>query len=323
MLPEPTHFTQDAVANFHRDLKAALLAGVPLTFKASPAFGLAPPIAKAWELEQWEKQLANRLTVDRSPAAALDEAVNVPPGYRAAVLVNAFTKQMPLVLDGLATQRLARQRLAKMIRPTLVYLTIVLGVAAVCLAFFSDYIIPVMHFLRQDMNLVPASDTPARYDGAAMRATFVAGTSILAFLLLLAWWDGGASRIASWLGGHKYRTLRAAATAVQTTGLLVEHTVPTHQAVTWACELVGDERAVRKLVETTVQHGPADAALADYLHRQAVYLQNRSAQRLSTLSLTLPSLLVSGFGGLVVLAGSLLVLWPVFALYKDLALPAM
>lgn len=322
MLPELIHHNQDAVSNTHQDLRAALLAGVPLAFAAPLPLGLSPQRVTAGELDRLEARLSERLSVEPTLAKVLGETSEFPPGYRAAILINAFTADMPLILEGLATRRLARQRLAKMIRPTLMYLTVVLWVAAICLTFFSDYIFPIVQSLRDDMHLPPTIHAPARYDATALRMSFAAGVSLLAFVLLLAWFNGGASRIASWLGGRRYRTLRAAATAVRATGLLVNHGVPLATAVTWACGLVGNERAVRTVVDTAVENGPEGAASADYLHAQATHLHNRSSQRLLTLSLILPTLLICGLGGLVVFTYSLMVLWPVFSLYRDLALPA-
>ncbi len=322
MPPEPTRYTLETVTHFHRDLRAALLAGIPLTFSAPPPLGLSPRRVTAWELDRLEQQLSERLSVERTLDQVLDDPC-FPVGYRAALLVNASTAEMSLVLEGLATPRLTRQRLATLLRPTLMYLTVVLCVAAIFLTFFSGFIIPQVQFLRDDMRLTPMLLAPTRFDATAVRTMFAAGVSVLAFISLVAWSIGGANQIATWMGGRRYRTLRAAATAVRAAGVLVDHAVPLPTAVGWACGLVGNEPAVRAVVEATVQRGPTGDAVADYLHSQAAHLHSRSTDRLLTMGWTLPTLLVCGLGGLVVFAYSLLVLWPVFALYKDLALPAM
>lgn len=309
------------LTRFHCDLRAALLAGVPLSFAAAGRFGFSPRTTTMAEVDRLEQRLLERCGHSSSLNAALDEASELPPAYRAALRINAATSATTMVLDGLATRLLARQGLAKLIRPTLTYLIIVFTVAAVGMSLFSEHIFPSVQLIRDDLRLTPAVDTPPRHSGSILRAVFAGLLSSSAVLLLWAC-VGGGSRLVSWLGGRRYQTQRAAATAVRAAGRLIDSGVPAESAVQWACDLVGNERAVRSMVEASVGVGSESRASDGRLESQAAYLYRRSAHRLTMLRLTLPTLLVAGVGGIVVLVYGLLILWPLLTLFKDLALPA-
>jgi type II secretory pathway component PulF len=132
---------------------------------------------------------------------------------------------------------------------------------------------------------------------------------------------GGASRLALWFGGRRVQTQRAAAFALRTIQSLTSRGVSTNEAISISCNLVGNDRGVRQIVDRALQGRERDDVGVDELATAAEHLQIAADNRLATLKVLLPSAILISVGGTLVVIYCLALFWPVITLIRDLTFP--
>ncbi len=199
---KPTEFQR-----FHNDLKAAVLARVPIEVNnaSSRAADQRLTLSRLKQLE----------TVAQGTIQPGEHDDALPVRYAAALRTFSLVDSMSPVLDGLTTRYLATRRVEKILRGTLVYLFVLFAIALPGLLLFSMKIMPAFSRFRGDLLLPAAINAPDRFDVEPWvpvpASILIAGLVILLLLIF-----GGAKKVAMWAGGRHYVRCRTSQTALQT-----------------------------------------------------------------------------------------------------------
>lgn len=308
------------LGRFCEDLRAAVIAGVPLWLgKSSAALpGGKADLHKLTLLEDavrgWTKQGQSlREVVSRSP--------ELPSQFAAALRVYAETGTMHQALDGLMARGLVRRQLSALIHRTLVYLFLVMGFASLLLLFFSVAIVPSILEVRQDMQLMPTVANQ-RADGTGGLSGLIITLGVAAVIGLGALLLGRAPELAWLFGGRSVERHWLSANAVQTVRSLTANGMAVDEATALACQLVDGAGKIKHQIELAVRTRAASAEPRKHLEALASEYRSIAAVRLSTLRVVLPIALLCFVGGTVAMIYGVAVFLPIILLLKDLAIPA-
>lgn len=257
----------DLVKRFHEDLQASLRAGVPFdlgnvkqgsdaTRRAAAVVPSGP--ASESKLARLQQLIKERLTAGDSLESIIRFHTDLPDQYRAALHLVSVSGAADLAIEGLAGKSDSRRELARAIRMPLVYVILVLLLAAVLAHFFTISIAPSFASMRQDLQLVPIIDTPKRWDPIEWLGTLATLWALAATLLLLVVALGGTVNIARRLGGRRFEWDRLASRAIRSADLLARRGVPLEQAIAVGCQLLGDSKAGRHVREILNLEVPPD-----------------------------------------------------------------
>lgn len=299
---------------FYNDLKAAVVAGVPLEIGDGSQLASSPRLTVT-ELERWERTLQSLISNDSCLRKALDTQPDLPRRYRAALLVFDQTGSMVPVLDGLTTRRLARNKVTRILRGTFVYLLLVLLVAFLGLRLFDVAIVPAVEDMRVDLLLPAAISAPTRFDPLPWLPAIVGVLGVGIVLALIWLLFGGASKAALWLGGHQFVRCQVSATAVQTLPMLIASGMDMDESVSVSCDLVGADERTRREIQAAAQYPEGSqhwGALADYFSILA-------SRRLAYMKVATPIALVTSVGGGIAALYGIIIFWPIISMLKDLA----
>lgn len=305
----PTSFQR-----FQNDLKATLLAGVPVEIGSKDSVSSNNRLTIA-ELSHLESLILPGITSNESLTETLDSQPEIPARYRAALIVFDRTASMLAVLDGLTIRRFAQGQAKRVLRWTLIYLLILLAVAFVGMRLYTTQVLPALALMRADMLLPAAINAPDRFDLMPWLPIIVQvlGWSLLVMLVLML--AGGASKIAMWLGGNHFVRCRLSTMALRVTQMLVEAGTPIDEAVTLSCDLTGADARVRRNIRTAVEASHR----AQNLDALADYLTIVGNDRLAHMKMTTPIALVSVIGGGIALLYCVTIFWPIISMLKDLS----
>lgn len=296
---------------FHDDLKAAVIADVPLV-------GGKDHRLTVTELENLQQKLN---AVNNDPQRLIDEANKgtwhddtLPKWYQAALTVFARTGSMLPVLEGLSVRPLAIRDITRALRWTFIYLSIVATAALLGLCMFQVLVVPAIKYFREDLFLPAAIEAMPRFDVLPWIPWIIAALAIGLVLGLLGMLVGGVANITAWLGGRRYECCAVSMSVLRISQSLVEAEVAVNEAVSISYELTGADSNVRREVQSMIQG--CDQAHA--IGQMADCLRLTANNRLARLRIVTPVLVTAMFGGGLALIYCVIVFWPILSLLKDL-----
>ena len=310
------------LTRFHGDLEAAVIAGVPLGLGKSSSSMLPGGKADMRKLAVLKDAVAGWVQQGQPLREVAMRDRELPTQYGAALRIFAETGAMDQVLDGLMARGIIRRQLTALLRRTLAYLCLLMGLASVLLVFFSVAVLPSIAEMRHDMQLVPALAAAARTDGTHGLLAIILVFGIAAAIGLVTLLSGGAPRISWWFGGRRMQTHWLSVSAVQIVQLLTAKGLSLGEATALACQLVGDRGPVNQQIGAAVRDRGASADPLKQLSVLASEYRSIAAIQLATLRVVLPIALLCLAGGTVVMIYGVAVFLPIILLLKDLAVPA-
>jgi len=298
---------------FNNDLKAALIAGVPLEIGSSDSATGTQCLTTA-KLNQFENELLLAVSDENALEHALQSNSEVPSRYLAALQVFERTDCMPIVLDGLTVRLGAQSQVNQALRWTFIYLFFLLAVACAGMWLFISRVLPEIELMRDDLLLPAAVNAPPSFDLTPwfplILGVFGGGCLILLVLML----TGGVSKIAMWLGGKRFVECRLTMMALRLTKILMDEGMSSGKAITTACDLNGAGDRVRSEIQKTIE-ATRDGTDLDSL---ADYLTLAGNDRLAQLKTGTPIAVVSIVGGGIALVYCVAVFWPILSILKDM-----
>lgn len=296
---------------FHHDLKAALLADIPLVGGKGHRLTVS-------ELDNLQQQL-DALNLDSHRLAhesnqAMWQVETLPIWYRAALTVFAKTGSMLPVLEGMSVRPLAMRDVARALRWTIIYLFIVATTALVGLCLFDLLVLPAIEYFREDFFLPAATEVSQRLDVLPWLPVMIVLLAIGLVLCLLGMLFGGIANAAPWTGGRRYVSNVVSMTVLRISQSLVEAEVPVDEAVSIGCQLTRAGSNVQREVQSVVQ----GCEEADAIGQMADCLRLTANNRLARLRIVTPVFLTAILGGVLVLVFCVIVFWPIVSLLKDL-----
>lgn len=300
------------VKQFHDDLKAAVIAGVPVEVRSVHCRG-GLSLSK---LTKWERLIDSGVQRNETLEQIFDSQPELPIRYRAALQVFQRTGSMTAVLDGLTVGELGRQKTTRIRRWASGYLLLVLATAMAGLSMFAARAIPAVDEMRADMVTLESFDVPERFDLLPWIPTMVGALGVMIGLLLVMIMTGGMSRSAMWPGGRRFVRCRTSLRVLEVVQILVARGMKVSPAVSLSCDLTDADAKVREEIQAAVQGVDGESNLGVL----ARYLRESSNQQLAQLRITTPLAMVAGVGGCIGLVYCLVIFWPIVTLLKDLAI---
>lgn len=254
-----------------------------------------------------------------------ERAVELPEKYVSGFSVYLLTGRTDLVLDAMSVDRRANRELARVARPSLAYLAILVLVGALgsgVLAFALLW----LDRLRNDLLLVPHSlavSTELRPWITESQLFILPWIALLILVIVCACLLTPVSAgIAKLLGGFGYVNSQRRTMAARVEHALVMSGVGGAAAEQTATKLVGSHLS-RKRVLRTVTRGDQSLSDLQRLGLEAKHYHARSNARLRQLRFGLPLLLVMTFGSAGVLLYSLALFVPLTNLLYELSAPTV
>lgn len=300
---------------FHDDLRAALVARVPLDIGEQKT-----ELLTLDQIDRLENLVLPRLLTDDSTdeyvrQSAFEKLPDVNRRYQAALQTFDCLGTMSPILDGLTTRVLAQRRVARTLRWTIVYLLILLLIAVGGLSLFLVRIVPAFDQMRADLLLPAAINAPPRLDLIQWIPGIVVALGVC-FVLLLSWFLlGGASKVAMWLGGRHFVRCQISKTSLGVISELLQSGQTEQEAVSIGCDLTGADADSREDIQSIVQ--PQTTAMQ--LNTFQSYLTISANQRLASMKIATPVALITTFGGAIGLLYCVSIFWPIIAIVKDMA----
>ncbi len=299
------------IEQFHNDLKAALLADVPLV-------GGKGRRLMATQLENLQQQLETAVHDSQRSIGETNLLVwqndALPKWYRAALKVFIRTGSMLPVLEGLSVRPLAARDVHRALRWTIVYLLIVASTALLGLLLFELLVVPEIEYFREDLLLPAAIEVTPRFDVLPWLPGIIAVLAMGLVIGLFGIFVGGIANMTSWLGCRRYVCSSISMTVLRVAQSLVRADVAVDDAVSIGYALTGAESNVQRQVESVI----AESDDANAIGRMADYMRLIATRRLAHLQIVTPVLLTVALGGGLVLIYCLIVFWPILSLLKDL-----
>jgi hypothetical protein len=302
---------------FQANLRAALIAGVPITGEAGGA------ILDELSLERLGRQLRTRVSGEGLTEEALRDAAPVLPSrYHAAVEVWARTGDIQLVFEAFSNERRSARIASMPLRAIAFYLTAVFFAGYLGLAAFTFATAPKIDALREDLTLLPATLWGESTKVTPMLKVALAVIPVVAVVgLALFAWAGGFTAIVSKIGGRRYRNGTETLMLGQVAQALMRRGASRRDAVELAARLVtGQSRVAEKslwALQEPRKHREsrgADVSLGEVTSRAHL----TAAHALWTLRVTVPIGLVVVVGAAITIVFVAAMFWPVIDLYRDL-----
>ena len=297
---------------FHGDLVAAIRAGVPLQIAPSKY------LTVAW-VEHLRTQAKSAMDSSSCLVTQLsNESVGrqFPKWYIAALQAFASAGTMLPVLDGLSVRTFASNEVRRALKWTLIYLALILLVAAIGLWLFHLYVSPTITDFRNH-SLVSVSAERRSELGMMLWIPKVAIGFLLAFVLFAAWLlAGGLMKTVLWMGGRHFVQHRVATIALKISQALIEAGLSPEQAATISCDLVQSDGAEREKIESAI----IVERDVENLSKVADCLNLTAARRLAYLRLITPLMAISLAGGATAMFYSVLLYWPILKLLTEISI---
>ncbi|HBJ34542.1 MAG TPA: hypothetical protein DDZ51_07215 [Planctomycetaceae bacterium] len=331
------------VESFHRALQAALRSGAALDLgpAAIPKSGKANipagrlTISKLQILQaSVQVQPPDRAArpqqqigpTEMLAAAFGDLAAALPQKYVAGFSVYRITGRTDLVLDAMSVDMWAKRELARVARPSLAYLAILVLTGGVLGSGVLALTLLVVDALRSDLLRAPHSlATQSEMRPWITESQFFI-LPWIALILLLGTSVSLLTPVSAWivkcLGGFGYLISQRRALAARIEYALVLAGIEGAEAEQAAARLVGPQ-PTRKRTLRTVSRGDQSPSDLQRLGLEAKHFHDRSNTRLRQLRIALPLLLVMTIGSIGVLAYSLAMFIPLTNLLYELAAPAV
>ncbi|MFT5299794.1 MAG: type II secretory pathway component PulF [Mariniblastus sp.] len=298
---------------FHRALKAAAFAGVPLNI-GDASSDRESATSTLDRLEQLGATVGPLVANSKGNFDAASAAADLPKRYQAALQIFAGTDSMLPVLEGLSIESRSTQMLARSIRWTMIYLFIVLAFSFLGLLFFSKNVVPSILNLRADLTLAAAISPSTQFDPIPWLPIIIGLFGVLAIGLLSWLLLFGFQRTAILLGGSKFVRSKVLETTANNVAMLLKVGHSPKSAAEIGCRLAGVDATVQQEIVEAIE-GPENLIQLATLSEFSKLLGQR---RLAFFQLGTPIILVSLVGGVVVLVYSAMIYWPIVALLKDL-----
>lgn len=289
--------------DFLNDLRAAVIAGVPIDVGVTGSLGSSENLLTIKSLDEIDEQ------------GGVPERNRVLPARLAAALdVFLATDDMPLVLRSLSAANQASRKAIVCLRWTIAYLAIVLLVAWLGMIFFTIVLVPEIQSMRADMLFsrrpeVADSHTFLPWIGYL---TWIFGA--LLFLALIAFCVGGIRRFVMLAGGRYFVQSRVEAMAIEVSSRLVGSGFEPDRAVALASQVVGRETKTVGATPT-VSSSRFDSTGGP---KATSFHLRKGDRHLDRIKATIPTLLVFAVGGCIALIYCAAVFAPVLDLLRDL-----
>ena len=306
-----TFMDQIDLEQFHDDLKAAVIADIPLVVGQDHRLSVT-------ELEKLQRQLE---AVIQDPQRSVDKAnrewwhvETLPAWYQAALSVFARTGSMLPVLEGLSVRPLAIRDIIRALRWTFIYLLIVATTALLGMCMFEVWVVPAIEYFREDLFLPAAIEAMPRFDVLPWLPWIIGVLALGVVSGVLAMLVGSIANLTTWLGGRRYVCCAISMTVLRISQSLVEADVAVDDAVSIGCELTGADSTVRREVQSMIQGCDQPYAIG----QMADCLRLTANSRLARMKIVTPVLLTAILGGGLAVIYCLIVFWPIVSLLKDL-----
>ena len=308
--------------SFLNDLRAALLAGVPID-AGTDSVGSTENLLTLSQLDQIEQQLVQSAPVDsQSSLAGSSESAQVGSKSglpkRLAVAADVFeaTRDMPLVLRGLSVGIESTRKAVRSLQWTISYLVIVLLVAWLGMIFFAFHVVPTIQSMRADMVLSSHPEL-AEATGSLQWINYLAlGFGILLFVTLVAFCLGGVRWFVMLIGGKAFVRARVEAMSNEISGRLLQSNIESDRSDKLGRELTG---AKSKPSAEAESHDRTSSESADTQFFPSLNLLNGD-HRLEQIRVSLPFVLIFFVGGCIALVYGAAVFAPIIQLLRDLAI---
>lgn len=299
------------VEQFHNDLKAALIAKVPLVA------GNNRPL----QMEQVDRlsQELQTILVPEQPltsevALKIQNQSTLPEWYRAAWVVFIQTGSMVPVLEGLSSRKIAAGSLERALRWTFIHLSIIAIAAILGLAFFYVRSGAAIESLQEDVRLTSGQPETGGFGIVAWIVPVLGVLSLGTAVFISLFSMRGIPRLLQWIGGRVYLDNTTSGTAFRISQTLLRSGMGISDAVPLGLSLTCANEAVRKQVQSLIH----DDDEGDVVAQMASYFEHAAHRRLARLQIATPLFLISVFGGGLVALYCLLVFGPIISLLNDL-----
>ena len=343
--------TLDQLIALNDEIVALVRSGVPLE-QGLGHLGTDLP----GRLGRLATSLAERMERGESLAHALgDEAVGVPPVYRAVVEAGLRSGRLTAALEAVARSSRQLAELRRMVTAAFVYPLLLFFLAWGLFVLFTVKIAPALLSAFRDFEAAHAG--PLAVLVGAGESVHVWGAAVPLGVLILAclWWALSsraavveprfAQALLGWLPwtGRLLGSLRSA-TVAEVLAMLVEHDVPLGEGVTLAAQTVGDRQTKRAAAEISAAFergqpippasgggafspflnwlmaaAPARGTLLSALRHAAEMYRRQAARQADVAHLFLPVALTLVIGGTVTILYALMLFLPWISLMHDLA----
>lgn len=300
---------ESGLARFSDSLRAAIMARVPLPWDR-------------FRVDLYDQIVRTLMSQGLSVTQIAHTHTELPIRYRAALNVYQITGAFDLVLAGLTAKELARQTLARVVIRTLIYLGVLLFIGSVLLSFFDQFLSPQIQMVRADLMLLPAVnaqhlDTTALFP--LLMVIFSIGWSILFTIVA----TGCAASLTLPFGGRGFQTSSESEAVLRIADRIAARRIPADESVVIASDLVGASLRVRQYVMESMGVGVGPTGRTIGISGIADHCQSAATDRLATLRVLLPTILIIVIGGSASMAYCIAMFWPIVAILKDLSLPGL
>lgn len=314
---EPTH-----IKAFHDDLRAAVLAEVPIGLAKQKQVPDRAPVIKQLTLDQVNRfeQDAMKSLVHQSqtpPSGSTEltggtEHANLQ--HQAGLRTYEQTDSMLPVLESLSAHQSTDRKISTTLRWTFTYLTILIAIAAAGMLMFAISVVPNIEALRSQSFLPQPELDPQRV--VVFPWLLVVAYAWIGLLLVLLVWllTGGFYRTSMFLGGLEMKRAKIASVALQTCQHLVQRGDKLETAIDTSCNLIAATSEERRRVHKLA----SNAQTPEELGRTARLLEVESNRRLVDFKNRIPMRLTVLVGGVLTAMYCILLFWPITGLLQDL-----
>ena len=297
------------IETFHRDLKAALMAEIPLV-----GDGSLLTVTRLNDLQTQLSTIASQVSSKDALRTSIENSESLPGWYRASLIVFQETGTMLPVLEGLSVRANSIREITKTMRWACIYLLFL--VASVLIGFWVFYSggASAFEMFQEDLRL----ETNASAENLIGIRSWLPGLMLVFAVVfvvgLIGFFSGGPRKIGMLLGGRKYveSTLSAAILKISQSLVSVGFKVP--DAMRLGFLVVEADLKLRTNIESFTRNVEDDATITSLADFQGLL----STRRLLRLKYGTSAILVTVIGSCFVLIYCLVVFVPIFSIYQAL-----
>jgi len=297
----------NVITRYHQDLIGATFARIPIDFGNVPSTATTSNAALGGRANL--KKITRLRELNGEPA-------DLPISYSAGLRLYQQSVSADVVLNGLSCQALSRRQISSIASRSVVYVLLVGVVAVIGLAVHNSFVTPTFDAFRADLQLDSVVQEPT---GTHLFQTLATSISIVALIVLTIVLLIGPARWVHWFGGKKYKMDQAALAATRAAKESIVRGTEKHEAIRVASDLVGGIPAVKRQLTDAVEFSDDAAELGERLNSLAAYLHATAIDRLAVMHALVPTVIVTGIGGLIALTCGLAVFLPLIDVLKQLA----
>lgn len=302
---------QVEIAQFHDELKAALIAGVPLVDGNRHRLTVAEIDNLQEQLKAFDPEFQRTIG---EPNLTNWKGDRLPHWYRACLTVFNRTGSMLPVLEGLSVRPMASRDVRRALQWTFIYLFIVALTTLLGLLMFDVLVVPSIEFFREDLMFPAGIGVTSNFDVLPWLPGMIAVLASGLILGLIVLFVGGVAKVASWFGGGRYVNGAVSMVVLRISQSLVQAGVTVEEAVLISCELTGATSNIKGQVQTLVQGTDEPNTIG----KVADCLKATANSQLARLRFVTPVVLTALLGGGLVLIYCVIVFWPIVSLLKVL-----